>query len=70
VEVTWDDERQVWCGHAAIDRVGRVEVVFAPEDVEPDVARSYAEFALSRLAPRLPEARRYAARRLVEYYNC
>lgn len=71
MEVAWDDERQVWCGHAAIDGVGRVEVVIAPEeDVEPDVAQSYAEFALSRLAPRLPEARRYAAHRLVEYYNC
>jgi hypothetical protein len=69
VDVAWDDVRKAWCGLAAVDEVGRVAVVVAAEDVEPALARSYAEFALSQLAPRLPEARRYAARRLAEYYN-
>jgi hypothetical protein len=69
VEVAWDDRRRVWCGHAALDGVNPVEIVIFPGDSEPAVARSYAEFALAQLAQRLPEARRYAARRLVEDYN-
>ena len=69
MEAVWDDRQQVWYGHTVIDEVGRVEVIIVPGDVEPAIARSYAEFALPRSAQRLPEARRYAARRLIEYYN-
>ncbi len=67
MEVAWDDQRGLWCGHANAD--DRVEVAIAAGDSDPELARSYAAFALSRLAGRVGEARRYAAHRLVEYYN-
>jgi hypothetical protein len=67
--VNWDEARQVWYGHADIPGAGLIEVVIDREGVEPALARSYAEFALSQLAPRLPEARQFGAKQLVEYYN-
>ena len=69
MEVAWDEQRGLWCGHAALDTDGRVEVAIAVGDIEPDLARSYAAFALSRIAPLTADARRYATRKLVEYYN-
>jgi hypothetical protein len=69
VEVAWYQQHGLWCGSAALAPDGRVEVAIDPSDVEPELARSYASFALSRLAPRTADARRYAARKLVEYYN-
>jgi hypothetical protein len=69
VEVVWDEPRGLWCGHAILDADGRLEVAVAVGDIEPILARSYAAFALSQIAPRTADARRYAARNLVEYYN-
>ena len=69
MDVAWDDTRQIWCGHAVLDGIGRIEVAIVPKDVEPAVARSYADFALPSLTTRLSEARQYAAHRLLEYYN-
>ncbi|HMF12554.1 MAG TPA: hypothetical protein VKE94_09620 [Gemmataceae bacterium] len=69
MELTWDDALRVWRGHLALDGAKEIQLVIPAGDGEPALARSYAEFTLSQLAPRLSAARRYAARRLVEYYN-
>jgi hypothetical protein len=69
VEVAWDEQQSLWRGHAALDAEGRVEVAVTAGDTALDLARSYAAFALSRLASQTTDARRYAARKLVEYYN-
>jgi hypothetical protein len=69
VEVAWDEQRGLWRGHAALDSDGRVEVAIAAGGLDPDLARSYAAFALSRLAPLIADARRFAARKLRDYYN-
>lgn len=69
MDVAWDERRGLWCGSVTLDADGRVEVAICPGDVEPELARSYAVFSLSRLAPRTTDARRYAARKLIESYN-
>jgi len=69
VEVVWDEQCGLWRGHAALEADGRVEVAITAGDIEPALARSYADFALSRLGPLTANARIYAARQLVEYYN-
>jgi hypothetical protein len=69
VEVSWDEQRKAWYGHAFLNGAGRVDVLISPGQLEPAVARSYAEFVLPLLAESLPRASRYAARRLIEYYN-
>ncbi|HEY1186921.1 MAG TPA: hypothetical protein VGE74_04655 [Gemmata sp.] len=69
VEVVWDEQRSLWCGHTVLDADGRVEVAITAGDIGPELARSYAALTLSQLAPRTADARRYAARKLAEYYN-
>jgi hypothetical protein len=69
VEVAWDEQRGIWHGYAALNSDGGVEVAISVGEIDPDLARSYASFALSRLAPLTADARRYAARKLLEYYN-
>jgi hypothetical protein len=68
--LAWDSEQHRWRGLAALDADSRVEVVVIPGEVEPAVALAYARFAFSQLASRVGKAQRYAARRLLDYYNC
>jgi hypothetical protein len=65
----WDESHRLWRGIVNVGSATRVEVSVFPGDVEPSLALSYAEFALTLIAHRIDEARQFAARRLVGDYN-
>jgi hypothetical protein len=69
MEVAWDEDQRPWRGTATFSPDPEVGVVVVPGQSDKDTALSYAEFALSRLGPRVRQACEYAAAELREYYN-
>jgi hypothetical protein len=65
----WDDERRRWQGTVEVSPTARISVAVLPGVADRDSALTHAEFALSQLISRINEARQYAARRLLGYYN-
>lgn len=68
-DLVWNCDQRLWHGVATLDADTQVEVVVIVGDLAPDIALAYARFAFSQLASKLESARRFAAHKLLEYYN-
>jgi len=67
--LAWDDEQHLWRGEITLADESCIEVVVVPKGVDSTLALSYATFAFSLIVPKIDEARDFAARKLVKYYN-
>lgn len=69
MDIVWDEPHRLWRGTATPDATAPVGVLVVPGRGDRDTALAYARFALSRLGPRIRQAREYAAAQLLGYYN-
>jgi hypothetical protein len=65
----WDASGRRWCGLVEVTPGRLVEVAVLAGRRDPAVPLALARLALSLIRPGLDEARHFAARQLLEYYN-
>lgn len=65
----WDAAGKRWWGRVEVISGRPAEVAVHAGRRDPAVALALAKLAVTRIAPRIDEARAFAARELLEYYN-